>query len=140
MSGINLRPWQENAIAKSLKWYANPDNEKQFLINAAPGAGKTICATVIAQKLIDLDQIDRIIVIAPRKEVVRQWAEDSKNRMIITGSDAEIEGQGVDVCTTWASVQGAAEQFQQICRNYRTLVICDEHHHAAVTAAGAKCR
>ena len=143
MSGINLRPWQENAIAKSLKWYANPDNEKQFLINAAPGAGKTICATVIAQKLIDLDQIDRIIVIAPRKEVVRQWAEDFKNitqrhMMRITGSDAEIEGQGVDVCTTWASVQGAAEQFQQICRNYRTLVICDEHHHAAVTAAWGK--
>ena len=99
MSGINLRPWQENAIAKSLKWYANPDNEKQFLINAAPGAGKTICATVIAQKLIELDQIDRIIVIAPRKEVVRQWAEDFKNitqrhMMRITGSDAEIEGKG----------------------------------------------
>ena len=124
MSGINLRPWQENAIAKSLKWYANPDNEKQFLINAAPGAGKTICATVIAQKLIDLDQIDRIIVIAPRKEVVRQWAEDFKNitqrhMMRITGSDAEIEGQGVDVCTTWASVQGLLSNFS---RSAETIV------------------
>ena len=101
MSGINLRPWQENAIAKSLKWYANPDNEKQFLINAAPGAGKTICATVIAQKLIDLDQIDRIIVIAPRKEVVRQWAEDFKNitqrhMMRIMGRTRKSKGK-VDV-------------------------------------------
>ena len=28
--------------------------------------------------------------------------------------------------------------FQRVCNSSRTLVICDEHHHAAVAAAGWK--
>ena len=48
---LNLRPWQESAINKCLKWFdSNQDNK--FLVNAAPGAGKTICASVIALELI----------------------------------------------------------------------------------------
>ena len=48
---LNLRPWQESAINKCLKWFdSNQDNK--FLVNAAPGAGKTIWASVIALELI----------------------------------------------------------------------------------------
>ena len=67
---INLRPWQLKAIAKCLKWFLL-ENKKRFLINAAPGSGKTICASVIAKELLDKKKIDRVIVIAPRNEVVR---------------------------------------------------------------------
>ena len=35
----------------------------------------------------------------------------------------------------WAAVEGLLEAFQQVCASSRTLVICDEHHHAAVQAA-----
>ena len=73
---IKLRPWQIEAINKCLSWYSNNQNEPQFIINAAPGSGKTIAACSIAQQLIEKKEIDRVIIIAPRTEVVNQWSKD----------------------------------------------------------------
>jgi superfamily II DNA or RNA helicase len=114
-----------------------------FLINAAPGAGKTIAACAIANALIDANEIDRVVVIAPRAEVVNQWADDfhrttSRFMSKVTGSDTDVESLQIDICATWASVQGLLDVLQAICRSHRTLVICDEHHHAAVEAAWGK--
>jgi superfamily II DNA or RNA helicase len=136
MDKSKLRPWQQEAIVKSMKWF---EGNKRFLINAAPGAGKTICASAIAKILIDSNKIDRVIVIAPRREVVKQWAEVFKNittrSMIkITGSSDQIEDMGLDLCATWSSVQNLSDAFHAICSKFKTLVICDEHHHAAVEA------
>ena len=52
MSSIKLRPWQAEAINKCKNWFL-AENNKRFLINAAPGSGKTICATVMAKELIE---------------------------------------------------------------------------------------
>jgi hypothetical protein len=76
MSEIMLRDWQGKAIAKALKWLTETKIDRHFLINAAPGSGKTICASVIAKRLIETDEIDRVIVIAPRAEVVKQWGDE----------------------------------------------------------------
>lgn len=132
-----LRPWQSEALQKAIKWLVETRTDKHFLINAAPGAGKTIAACVIAKNLIDLGEIDRVVVIAPRVEVVRQWAGDFyavTNRFMgkITGADDKIE---TDVCATWAAIQSLQDAFQAVCQTSRVLVICDEHHHAAVEAA-----
>ena len=75
---IELRDWQKEAATKCLKWYTqNKDNK--FVINAAPGTGKTICSISIVNELIKQDQIDRVIVIAPLGTVVKQWAEKYKD-------------------------------------------------------------
>jgi superfamily II DNA or RNA helicase len=50
----------------------------------------------------------------------------------ITGGGEDIE---IDVCATWAAVEGLKDGFQAVCEQSRVLVICDEHHHAAVKAA-----
>lgn len=139
MVDILLRPWQSECTSKALKWFQE-DGQKHFLINAAPGAGKTICASVIAKSLLEKGEIDRVIVIAPRTTVVRQWANDFKNvtgrqMLKITGADEEPEDHGVDLCATWHAVQGLLDGFQAVCRSTSTLIICDEHHHAAVEAA-----
>ena len=68
---IKLRPWQSDAINKCLNWFLLA-NKKRFLINAAPGAGKTICASVIAKELLEKKKIERDRVIAPRKEEVKK--------------------------------------------------------------------
>lgn len=138
MSEIDLRPWQAECTTKALQWLRS--NKQPFLVNAAPGAGKTICASVIAKELLDSKEIDRIIVIAPRREVVRQWAKEFKivtgRPMVkVTGADEEIEDLGIDLCATWHAVKSLLDAFQAVCRSARTLVICDEHHHAAVEAA-----
>ena len=136
----NLRPWQQEAITKCINWFSCSDENKHFVINAAPGAGKTICASKIASILLTTGEIERVIVIAPRTEVVRQWSEEffavvGRNMTRITGSDVNVESYGEDLCATWAAVQGLSEAFQLVCNNNKTLVICDEHHHAAVKAA-----
>lgn len=140
MTQINLRPWQAEAIRKSLVWLTEIRTDRHFLINAAPGAGKTICASVVASQLLERGEIDRVIVIAPRSEVVRQWADEFKivtGRAMtkVTGAHDEIEDYGTDLCATWSAVQGLQDGFQQVCRGSKTLIICDEHHHAAVEAA-----
>ncbi|TPG13065.1 DEAD/DEAH box helicase [Sphingomonas oligophenolica] len=140
MSEIMLRAWQSEATTKALKWLVEDKTDRHFLINAAPGAGKTICASVIAKRLIEQGQIKRVIVIAPRSEVVRQWGEEYKfvtgrHMTKVTGADGDVTDFGMDLCATWAAIQSLQEAFQAVCRQANTLVICDEHHHAAVEAA-----
>lgn len=138
-----LRPWQVQALAKSLNWLVEKRSDKHFLINAAPGSGKTIAACSIANALFAREEIDRVIVIAPRSEVVNQWAADfhsvvHRGMMKVTAADGDVGRLDLDICATWAAVQGLSLQFKSICETNRTLVICDEHHHAAVEAAWGK--
>ena len=135
---VKLRPWQTECVQKALTWYQKAN--KHFLVNAAPGAGKTIAACVIAQQLFEKDLIDCVVLIAPRKAVLDQWTGDfrlitDRNMLKITGSDTEPEDYGTDYAATWSAVQGLLPAFQNICQARRTLVICDEHHHAAIEAA-----
>ncbi len=135
-----LRPWQQHALVKALHWLLEERQDRGFLINAAPGAGKTRVSCVIARALIERQQIDRVIVIAPRAEVVNQWADDFRQvtgryMSKVTGRDGDLHGLGLDVCATWTAIQGLQDALQALCRASRVLVVCDEHHHAAVQAA-----
>ena len=137
---INLRQWQKEALTKAINWLVKEKESKHFLINAAPGAGKTIAACAIAKQLIDSGEIDRVVVIAPRTEVVSQWAEDFKfttQRFMgkVTGRDEGLDSTHMDFCVTWAAVKSMARSMESLCLAQRVLVICDEHHHAAVQAA-----
>ena len=136
----HLRPWQTEAIAQAVKWLAIDKRDRHFLINAAPGSGKTIASCELAKTLFGLGEIDRVIVIAPRREVVKQWAIDFKRvtgryMSKATGLDDDMTDVEMDICATWAAVQNLQQAFQAVCKKSRTLVICDEHHHAAVKAA-----
>jgi len=137
---IKLRNWQREAHNKAIDWLVARGEDRHFLINAAPGAGKTLASCAIAETLIQMGEIERVIVIAPRSEVVNQWAEDfrfvtSRHMAKVTAADGDIEGLSVDVCATWAAIQDLLPELQAVCRANKTLVICDEHHHAAVEAA-----
>ena len=114
--------------------------DRHFIINAAPGSGKTITACAISHTLIERGEIDRVIVIAPRSEVVNQWSNEFRQvtgryMSKVTASDGDLKNLDVDVCATWSAIQGLQDAFQALCRSDKTLVICDEHHHAAVKAA-----
>jgi superfamily II DNA or RNA helicase len=140
MSEIMLRGWQSAALSKALKWLTETRIDRHFLINAAPGSGKTIAASVIAKRLFELGEIDRVIVIAPRAEVVKQWGDEyrfvtGRHMTKVTGADGDVSDFGLDLCATWQAVESLQDAFQAVCRQHKTLVICDEHHHAAVQAA-----
>ena len=111
---INLRQWQKEALTKAINWLVKGKESKHFLINAAPGAGKTIAACAIAKQLIDSGEIDRVVVIAPRTEVVSQWAEDFNfitQRFMgkVTGRDEGLDSTHMDFCVTWAAVKSMAK-------------------------------
>ena len=115
---IKLRPWQQEARDKSLKWWANEEHNKHFVINAAPGSGKTLCASFIAKSLIDLKQIDQVVVIAPRSEVVKQWSGDFKKvtgRYMekVTESQLSYTDNSTDIAATWAALDGLKSFFQK---------------------------
>lgn len=135
-----LRPWQKTALQKAIHWFLNVGKHRQFLMNAAPGAGKTLASISIANELIKKNEIDRVIIIAPRTEVVDQFAVDFKNytgRFMskVTKSDGDLSQLGTDICATWNALVGLKDAMQAVCQNSRVLVICDEHHHAAIDAA-----
>ena len=144
MTTIQLRPWQAQAITKSKKWLLEKNTSNRFVINAAPGSGKTICALVIAKELLENDQIDRVIVIAPSNEVVKQWAADAESvtsmkMMKVTGSDiSTLIDYGTNYCATWQSLNSMLDAFHAVCTKYRTLIICDEQHHASSEASWGK--
>jgi superfamily II DNA or RNA helicase len=50
---LKLRDWQEKAKLKCLNWYSN-SSDNRFVINAAPGTGKTYGAIAIADELLSL--------------------------------------------------------------------------------------
>lgn len=137
---LKLREWQKEALRKAIDWLLVNRVDRHFLINAAPGAGKTLAACAIAQTLISEDEIGRVIVIAPRSEVVNQWADDfravtGRHMCKVTAADGDVAGMEMDICATWSAIQGLLPELQAVCRSSNTLVICDEHHHAAVEAA-----
>src|SRR3954454_15908907 len=110
MSEVMLRAWQSEATAKALKWLTVTKEDRHFLINAAPGAGKTICASIIARRLLEMGEIERVIVIAPRAEVVKQWGEEfrfvtGRHMTKVTGADGDVTDFGLDLCATWSAIQ-----------------------------------
>lgn len=137
---LKLRPWQSTALDKALSWLTVDRLDRHFLINTAPGSGKTLVSCVISNELFLREEIDRVIIIAPKAEVVNQWSEDfrrvtGRHMSKVTAADGDIAGLGMDVCATWSAIQGLSPELQAVCQASRVLVICDEHHHAAVQAA-----
>ena len=134
------RDWQETAERQSMQCYR--DGQRNFVINAAPGAGKTYAAAMIAQSLIEADMIDRVIVIAPRKKIVTQWTNlfrkvAKREMMKMTGNVFKAfnpETMQEDIAATWSGIKGMADALQIICESQRVLVIADEVHHAALGA------
>lgn len=144
MTTIQLRPWQKEASDQALNWFLSEQECSQyFILNVAPGAGKTLCAAYIAKELIQREEIERVIIIAPRAEVVNQWGKEfhqvtGRDTAKITGADTDFQDYGTDLCATWSAVSGLLGGFQQVCEQHKTLIICDEHHHAAVEAVWGK--
>ena len=105
-----LTPQYRRALRGERVQFEGSFGDRHFLINAAPGAGKTFASCAIAQTLIQKGEIDRVVVIAPRNEVVSQWSKDfravtGRPMFKVTAADEDICGMEMDVCATWSAVQ-----------------------------------
>ncbi|MFN8113002.1 MAG: DEAD/DEAH box helicase family protein [Solirubrobacterales bacterium] len=122
----SLRAWQRRALGAAESWRGGP-----FLIAAAPGAGKTRPALVLARELLRRGEIDRVAIVCPTAPLTRQWAAAAAAQGLQLQPDAANlrttrDFQGIAV--TYARTAAAAATYAREC-GPRTLVIADEVHH-----------
>ena len=121
-----LRAWQREALAEAAEWSDGP-----FLIAAAPGAGKTRPALVLAAELLRRKEIDRVAVVCPTAPLTRQWAAAAAFVGLDLQPDSQVlrtTGDFQGIAVTYARAAAAAGTYGHEC-TARTLVIADEVHH-----------
>ena len=122
-----LRDWQQRALDRLAGW----DGATPFLVSAAPGAGKTRPALVLARDLLGSRVVRRVVVVCPTTPLTRQWAQAAAGLGLQLAPDAERlrAPSGFDgVCVTYARAVASAKRWARECTD-GTLVIADEAHH-----------
>lgn len=128
---IELRPWQAEAFSKLLR-----HERDAFLAVACPGAGKTVFAARAIFHWLATNAADRVLVVAPSRNLKKQWMralagfgiqlnpEYEKDKILRSGFHGyAVTYQGIfededrDNILDWA-------------KRHRTLLVCDEIHHA----------
>lgn len=111
------------------------EGARDFLAVATPGAGKTTFALRIAVELMGQGIVDKITVVCPTEHLKGQWADAAARVGIhIDPSFTNAQGRAGShfdgVAVTYAQVGANPAVHEMRTRDYRTLVILDEIHHA----------
>ncbi len=121
-----LRPWQQAALARLAGWEEGP-----FLVSAAPGAGKTRPALVLARDLLRRGVVRRVAVVCPTTPLTRQWAEAAGRlgvHLVPDAAQLRVPSGFDGVAVTYARAAASGARWASQC-TARTLVIADEAHH-----------
>jgi len=131
-SDRKLRDWQQRALQRIAE-----HQEGAFLLEACPGAGKTLPAVSLAKQQLDEGRISRVLVLCPTTHLARQWARAAA----AVGVHIEPNWHGAIVPTdthglaiTYQRLAAMPELYRALCRR-PLLVIADEPHHMGMTAA-----
>lgn len=132
-----LRAWQSDALARFLR------TSGDFLTVATPGAGKTAFALAAAQRLVELGQIDRLVVVVPTSHLRVQWADVAAtvgiqlDHRFVNGAGSlakDFDGPVI----TYQAVATEPLLYRKITADRRTLVVLDEVHHGGDDLAWGK--
>ena len=121
-----LRGWQERVLERLAGWH-----DGSFLLNAAPGAGKTRPSIELALRLLHAGAIDRVAIVCPTGPLTRQWADAAGQLGLQLAPDApnlRPPGDFHGIAVTYARVASSPMAFARSCSS-RTLVVADEVHH-----------
>ena len=130
---LELRTWQKRA------WIACQKAERDFFVEATPGAGKTKFACHVASSKFADDAVDRLVVVVPTLALKEQWADSLHG----FGLDAEVDYRGSawpkdfhGICVTYSQVANDPAMFRYLSNPpNRQMVIFDEIHHCADDAS-----
>lgn len=129
---FELRQWQKEAMEKY-----RVVNKRNFVITACPGAGKTAFSLALAEKLLNVKQIDTIIIIVPTDHLRTQWSDAAIEKGIFL--DPSLSNRNALIPPDF---NGYVATYAQVAMNpgihmrrateggKKTLVIFDEIHHA----------
>jgi superfamily II DNA or RNA helicase len=144
MSSFDPYQWQTENLNKYLMSTTTGINHQQFyLLEACPGAGKTVGTGKIAKSLFDDNQIDFAIAVVPSIEPKYNFLRDWKKylNLEITVIETEIRGPRPP-----SQYQGAVLTYQHLItmldtfriwasRGVRLHITLDEIHHLVLNRA-----
>lgn len=130
MSRRPLREWQERFTAH-LASHEGPS----YLLDAAPGAGKTVATANAVTTLWTDRALERLIVVCPTTTLRLQWAAALAPWGIHLDCDFENAHASIapdmhGVVVTYQQVAAASALFAMLSGRKRTMVVLDEIHHA----------
>ncbi len=126
----SLRSWQRDAHLAYFRC-----DQRDFLLVATPGAGKTTFALAIAAELLARREVAAITVVTPTEHLKHQWAQAAHRLGIAldpgyTNSQGQASADFTGVAVTYAQVAAHPALHRQRTLSRRTLVVFDEIHHA----------
>jgi len=125
---VDPREWQLRALDRVVERIART---QVATVAAAPGGG-TVLAGLTFEALHQADVVDRLVVLAPRATLVKQWHDSLYHALhveIRPGHEVERRGQdGVVVTYQSLSPQTVSVHGRQ-AELARTLFVLDEVHH-----------
>lgn len=132
---MELRDWQNDALGRFL------GRDGDFLCVATPGAGKTTFALTAAARMIEREEINRVIVVVPTSHLRQQWATAAAKvgiqldyKFANGNTVLAPDYHGAVVC--YATVATQPYLWHNLTsRRHRSLVILDEVHHIGDDAA-----
>jgi superfamily II DNA or RNA helicase len=127
---LALRSWQTDAYRS----YFRAGN-RDFLLVATPGAGKTTFALTVAAELLARREVSAITVVTPTEHLKHQWSQAAHRLGIsldpeFSNAAGQISADFTGTAVTYAQVAAHPAVHRQRTTNSRTLVIFDEVHHA----------
>ena len=144
-----LRPWQSEALQTVIPLL---QKRQPVLIEACPGAGKTLFGLTLAYDLIEQGHISRVLVIVPTRAIAKGWA-DAASRLdpmaptlpLRTSDDWRVTDpidpydshQIVGAVSTYQALSAMPDMFLAHATEpgHRTLVVFDEVHHAGANSS-----
>ncbi|MGI2080553.1 DEAD/DEAH box helicase [Shewanella putrefaciens] len=123
---MQLRQWQSECVERALRHFYGA--HKHFLCLATPGSGKSIMAAELAAKLFEDDLIDFVLCFSPSVNISQGLKQTFSNRL-----ECRFDGVigSVGCSYTYQGMLAFKEDFWQLLRKNRVLVIFDEIHHCA---------
>ena len=127
---LALRSWQTDAYRAYFR-----SGNRDFLLVATPGAGKTRFALTVAAELLARREVSAITVVTPTEHLKHQWSQAAHRLGIsidpeLSNSAGATSADFTGVAVTYAQVAAHPALHRQRTLNTRTLVIFDELHHA----------
>ena len=122
-----LRDWQARCIQKAITNYSS--GTRHFFCQATPGAGKTRMSAELAKRLLDQNQIDAVVCLAPSCQVVEGF-QITFTHVLNKAFDGRIGAAGMAI--TYQALEHQRDAFWRLFRNMRVLAIFDEIHHCSV--------
>jgi len=127
---LALRGWQKDAYQAYVR-----EDQRDFLLVATPGAGKTTFALTIAAELLARREIAAITVVTPTEHLKHQWSHAAHRLGIaldpeFSNSVGQASADFTGVVVTYAQVAAQPALHRRRTLSRRTLVVFDEIHHA----------